>query len=173
VWRFGDGGEAGGPSINHTYRTPGTYTATVTVTDMGGKTATASIEIRVSASTAAGRPPDDGDVAGESAESGARLMAPKSSPLRRGLRLGVACAERCEVRAALRYSGKRIGTSKALRIRDDRRHTLTVRLSRKARRDLRAALRRAGTRSLKATAVLRVRTADGRSIIRREVRIRE
>ena len=72
--------------------------------------------------------------------------------------------------AVLRYSGKRIGTSRTLRIRDNRRHTLKVPLSRKVRRDLRAAM--AGKRSLKVTAVLRVLTADGRSTIRREVRLK-
>ena len=32
VWDFGDGGQAGGPQVTHTYATPGTYIATVTVT---------------------------------------------------------------------------------------------------------------------------------------------
>jgi hypothetical protein len=71
------------------------------------------------------------------------------------------------VSAVLRYSGKRIGKSSRLRISDDRRHTLTVRLSRKAHRAL---MRRAGT--LKVTAVLTVRTADGQSTIRRGVRLK-
>jgi hypothetical protein len=91
---------------------------------------------------------------------------------RRGLRLRVACPERCAVRAVLRYSGKRIGKSRKLRIRDERRHTLKVRLSRKVRRDLRAAMRRADARSLTVTAILKIRTADGRSTIRREVRLK-
>ena len=29
VWDFGDGVKAAGPSISHTYRSPGTYTATL------------------------------------------------------------------------------------------------------------------------------------------------
>jgi len=172
VWDFGDGTQAGGPSISHTYRSPGTYTATLTVTDPGGETATASLEITVAGPTALASPDtSQGDVAGESVENGAWLRAPRSQRMRRGLRLRVACPERCDVRAVLRHSGKRIGTSRTLRIRDDRRHTLMVRLSRKVRRDLRAAMRRADTRSLEATAVVRVRTADGRSTIRREVRL--
>ena len=76
------------------------------------------------------------------------------------------------MRAVLRYSGKRIGTSRTLRIRDDRRHTVEVRLSRKVRRDLRAAMRRADTRSLDVTAVFKVRTAEGRSTVNREVRLK-
>ena len=173
MWDFGDGSKAGGPSISHTYRTPGTYTATVTVTDLGGMTATAAIEIRVTGPTGRVAPPagSQGDVAGESAESGALLKAPKAQRVGRGLRLRVACAEGCTVRAVLRHGGKRIGTSKTLRIRDDRRHTLTVRLSGKARRDLRAVLRRTDARSLKVAVILRVRTADGESAIRRVVRL--
>jgi PKD repeat protein len=172
VWDFGDGTQAGGPSISHTYRTPGTYTATLTVTDPGGLPASASLQITVSGPTALAAP--ERDVAGESADSAAWLKAPRSqrmrSAARRGLRLRVACAEHCDVRAVLRYSGRRIGTSRALRIRDDRRHTLAVRLSRRARRDLTAELRR--SRSLEVTAIVTVRTADGRSSIRRGVRLR-
>ena len=65
VWDFGDGAKAGGPSISHTYRSPGTYTATLTVTDPGGLTATASLQITVSGPTALASPPVS-DVAGES-----------------------------------------------------------------------------------------------------------
>jgi PKD repeat protein len=174
VWDFGDGTKGGGPRMAHTYRAAGTYTATLTVSDLGGETASASVEIRVSGPTGRAVAPDraDGDVAGETAESVALLAAPKAQRLRPGLRLRVACPEVCSVRAVLRHSGQRIGASKTLRIRDERRHTLTVRLSGKARRDLRTAMRRAGTRSLTVTAVLVVRTADGRSIVRRGVRLR-
>jgi PKD repeat protein len=168
VWDFGDGTQAGGPSISHTYRTPGTYTATLTVTDPEGATATASTVITVSAARAPASV-DQGEVAGESDERGAWLKAPKSQRMSRALRLRVACAESCDVRAELRYAGKRIGKSRTLRIRDDRRHTLSVRLNRSG---LRAAMRRAGTRSLKVTAVLKVRTADGTSTIRRGVRLK-
>jgi PKD repeat protein len=171
VWDFGDGAKGGGPSINHTYRTAGTYTATLTVTDLGGKTASASTTITVSGPTTVGRSaPDDstGDVAAEEAENLASLRAPASQRIARGVRLRVACLQACVVRAVARHAGKRIGTSKALRIRDERRHTLTVRLTRQARREL----RRGGTRSLKVTVVLRVQTADGRSTLRREVRLK-
>ena len=56
VWDFGDGTKGAGPSISHTYRAPGTYTATLTVTDPGGLTATASLQITVSGSTALATP---------------------------------------------------------------------------------------------------------------------
>jgi PKD repeat protein len=171
VWDFGDGAKAGGPSISHTYRSPGTYTATLTVTDPGGETATASVQVTVTGPTALASPDaSERGVAGESADSATWLRAPKSqrmrSAARHGLRLRVACAQQCDVSAVLRHSGKRIGTSRTLRIRDDRRHTLKVRMSRKGRRQLGAA-----TRSLVVTAVLTVRTADGQSTIRRKVRL--
>jgi PKD domain len=169
VWDFGDGGKGAGPSISHTYRTPGTYTATVTVRDPGGATASASLQITVSG-TAPLAVPEQGEVAGEAEERRASLRAPRSQRLGRAARLRVACPERCVVRAVLRHDGKRIGTSKSVRIRADRGRTLTIRLSRKVRRELRAAMRRSG--SVEVTAVLSVRTADGRSTIRREVRLR-
>lgn len=37
-WTFGDGGEASGPRVTHTYDTAGNYDVTVTVTDNGGRT---------------------------------------------------------------------------------------------------------------------------------------
>ena len=47
VWDFGDGQQAGGPAITHTYTRPGSYTATVTVRDPSGGTDTASVVITV------------------------------------------------------------------------------------------------------------------------------
>ena len=47
-WAFGDGGIAQGQTAAHDYATPGTYTATLTVTDDGGKTgvAVATVVVR-------------------------------------------------------------------------------------------------------------------------------
>ena len=45
-WQFGDGTEADGPSVQHTYTTAGRYTATVTGTSLaGGAAGQASVEI--------------------------------------------------------------------------------------------------------------------------------
>ena len=46
-WDFGDGGGAFGAEATHTYRTAGSFTATVTATDPGGASATEEIEITV------------------------------------------------------------------------------------------------------------------------------
>ena len=47
-WNFGDGGRSVRQNPDHVYRTPGDYTAKVTVTDRQGATTTAEITIRVS-----------------------------------------------------------------------------------------------------------------------------
>ena len=48
LWDFDDGGAtAFGSDAEHTYRAPGTYTATVTVTDRGGKVGTAEVAVVV------------------------------------------------------------------------------------------------------------------------------
>ncbi|MCX6092179.1 MAG: PKD domain-containing protein [Candidatus Bipolaricaulota bacterium] len=51
-WDFGDGSRSVGAEIAHTYTRGGTFTATLTVTDRRGGTASASVEIVVRASNA-------------------------------------------------------------------------------------------------------------------------
>ena len=47
TWSFGDGAGASGPTVFHTYGSPGNYVASVTVTDDQGASATAWIAIQV------------------------------------------------------------------------------------------------------------------------------
>ncbi|HYF48767.1 MAG TPA: S8 family serine peptidase [Planctomycetota bacterium] len=46
-WDFGDGTSANGSEVSHTYTTPGTFTASVTLTDIAGKQASGSKVINV------------------------------------------------------------------------------------------------------------------------------
>jgi PKD repeat protein len=46
-WEFGDGGTSFDEDPHHTYLTPGSYTATVTVTDAAGKSGTAEVAVTV------------------------------------------------------------------------------------------------------------------------------
>jgi PKD repeat protein len=46
-WSFGDGGTAAEPVVSHTYAAPGTYTASLTVTDATGASNTATSEVQV------------------------------------------------------------------------------------------------------------------------------
>lgn len=47
AWTFGDGTQATGPTVTHTFADDGAYTATVTVTDPYGATSTASTTVTV------------------------------------------------------------------------------------------------------------------------------
>ena len=54
AWDFGDGNSSSLPDPSHTYQTSGNFTATLTVTDNGGLTDTASVTISVDISLSAG-----------------------------------------------------------------------------------------------------------------------
>ncbi len=47
AWNFGDGATGSGATVTHTYRAPGTYGVTLTVTDNGGATGTQSNSVTV------------------------------------------------------------------------------------------------------------------------------
>jgi PKD repeat protein len=57
AWNFGDGASATTANPPHTYNTAGNYTATLTVTDNGGLTQSATVMIKVSASSGGNQPP--------------------------------------------------------------------------------------------------------------------
>ena len=49
AWSFGDGSSGTGSVTTHTYATPGTYTASLTVIDNGGASSTTTVPIVVTA----------------------------------------------------------------------------------------------------------------------------
>jgi PKD repeat protein len=53
AWRFGDGARASGAQSTHTYSTPGSYSATLTVTDSSGQRSAVSHEVVVGQGPAA------------------------------------------------------------------------------------------------------------------------
>jgi len=54
TWDFGDGATGTGAAPSHTYQSAGSYTATLTVSDDGGASDSASVAITVEASTGSG-----------------------------------------------------------------------------------------------------------------------
>jgi PKD repeat protein len=167
VWDFGDGGQAGGTSAVHTYAQPGTYDAKVTVTDPGGRTGTATVRITVTGAA--------GAVAGEqAAQPRVRLARTHSASrvVRRGLRYRVACEAACSVTAVLRVEKQRLGRAGARRVGAGASRTIVVRLDRRVRRNLIAAMRDAGMRRLRATLVTTVRDASGTRTLRERVVLR-
>jgi hypothetical protein len=179
-WDFGDGGQAGGTNANHTYAAAGTYNATVTVTDPGGKSATATVQVVVKAKTAVAPPAppkvaDQGEVRSESAGApGVRLVKGHRAArvIKRGLRYFVSCERRCTVTSVLRIKGQRLGKSSARRVAAGHRRAIVLKLDRAVRRNLVSAMRRAHVRNLRATLILKIKSADGTKTVRRVVVLR-
>jgi PKD domain len=146
VWDFGDGQKAGGAAVTHTYTAPGTYTATVTARDIGGKTATASVTVTVAAlSQRAVVPPGaaspQGAVQGERAASLVRKI--RRSGRRVRITIAVPKAGRLVLSPRLKAGGKTLRQkARRLTVRGRRTMTVTLRLSRRLERAL--ARRRSG-----------------------------
>jgi cytochrome c len=170
VWDFGTGVRAGGPTATYTYTQPGTYQATVTVTDAGGKSGTATVPVTVSAPGAAAQGlaaplPSVGDVAGE---SDSRAVLGRAIELRRTgrrLKVRVAVPEAGRLVLSPRVArGERTVRQKARRVkvRSARMLTVTLRLTR--------AVRRAAARGRLAVRVTYVASSGDRSV--RTVRLK-
>jgi PKD repeat protein len=187
VWDFGDGVRAGGAAAVHTYRTPGTYTATVTVTDPSGMTGSATVQVTVGAVVQAAPPRAvlPPQASGE-AVSAVKLAKNKKvrKVMRKGLRFRVACEADCTAKAKLRLSKSfarklglgsnaiPLGKAKAKSIGAGASKRLVIRLDKALRKDLAKAMRNAGIRNLRAVVVTRVQTESGKEVTRRKVNLK-
>ncbi len=143
--------------MTHRYRTPGTYTATVTVTDVLGATGTATVNVIV--------------------RGGAdRLVVPSSVRAFRadGLRLRLACESSGDGRATLKVTrrvAKRLGlenrTVAARRLSCTAGEEVSLRL--KPSRSTARRLARSNMRTLRLTLNVSV---EGRQVLQRKVTIR-
>jgi PKD repeat protein len=153
VWSFGDGGQAGGARATHTYGAPGTYTATVTVTDPDGATGTATVQVTVTGVQGLSLPPLGG-FAPQPEVAGTLAAVRKPSSVRafrmRGLRLTISCEATATGRATLKVSkrtakrlrlGRRTVASRAVRCVEGRDVSLRLKPRRSAARRLTATRR--------------------------------
>ena len=172
TWSFGDGGQAGGSQVTHTFAAAGSYTVTVTVRDAGGATGSATLTVVVTAPLRrAGGPP--AAAAPKAAAIVSIGSATAASFARRGLKAAVRCGSAGTVRASVwvsRTAAQRMSlrsrrlASRSLECSPDRTVTVRVRASRAARERL--AARRASLR-----VSLRL-TRDGAAAVERTVRLR-
>ena len=180
MWDFGDGVKAGGEPATHTYTQPGTYNAKVTVTDPGDKSATATVQIVVKRQDdderrrgrAAARPRRR---AGRGRERPAGAVGKRfgvARVLRRGLRYTVTCER--GVPRDLGAAGSRPAARQVQRPPDRGRPLAQDRAAARSQRPPQpgGGDARGDVRSLQATLVLKVRTADGTKTIRSAVTLR-
>jgi PKD repeat protein len=196
TWNFGDQTGGAGAAVAHTYTTPGVYNAVVTVRDQGGLTDTATVQVTVTGATGAGGSPpanlapqggntgaggsppanvapQGGDVASETVRVTKRHKVARV--IKRGLRYTVACEAACRVTSTLRIAGadnQRLGKAAARSIAAGASRAFVLRLDRKVRRNLVSAMRKAKLRNLRATLVLKIRTAEGTTTVRKAVVLR-
>lgn len=92
-WTFGDGSSGTGPSVEHTFSSPGNYMVTLTVTDRGGSTANLSQLVTVLGASGLPTPPGHpGSKGGNTGTNGALSVRIQLLPqgLRSVLRNGIA-----------------------------------------------------------------------------------
>jgi cytochrome c len=165
VWEFGDGGMAGGRSATHTYATPGTYDAKVTVTDPEGATGTATVRVTVGAGV-------QGGVRG--AQSELTLPASVRAFRARGLRVMLACEATGSGGATLKVTRK---AAKRLKLRSRTVATRSLRCTAGKRASVRLKPSRSTSRRLAKTRTRTLRLAlavsvNGRGALQRKVTIR-
>ncbi|HEY1688939.1 MAG TPA: PKD domain-containing protein [Solirubrobacteraceae bacterium] len=96
-WSFGDGGSAQGASVTHAYGSPGTQTATVTVTDAAG------LSSSLSGTTTVPTPA----VAHPRLRATLHVITKRlRALLKSGLKLEVGCSQACKLTVELQVSGK-------------------------------------------------------------------
>ena len=166
----------------HTYTTPGVYNAVVTVRDQGGLTDTATVQVTVTGAgrLAAARPRRSrrrATVAWRARARARRLVKLTKRQnvarvVRRGLRYTVACDAACSVTSTLRLDDQRLGKSNARSIAAGDSRLIVLKLDRNVRRNLVDAMREAKLRTLRATLVMKIRTAEGTTTVRRAVVLR-
>jgi hypothetical protein len=117
--------------------------------------------------------PQGADEAGETVRVTKRHKVARV--IERGLRYTVACEAACRVTSTLRTAGadsQRLGKAAARSIAAGASRAFVLRLDRNARRNLVSAMRTAKLRNLRATLVLKIRSADGTTTVRKAVVLR-
>jgi len=99
AWDFGDGATAAGPTASHTYAAPGSYSATLTVTDSLGGTDVATLAVQIAS------PPDgDGDGVPDEADN-CPAVANAAQADADGDGVGDACDDTCGAGTPLAITG--------------------------------------------------------------------
>jgi PKD repeat protein len=120
AWTFGDGATGTGPTLLHTYASPGTYRVGLTVTDNRGATATTSKAISVVASGTSGGPYSSAVLAdspahywrlGEPSGAGYDMVGTDDLVVRSGVSRGTAGAIQGDPDSAATFDGSQQGSA--------------------------------------------------------------